>query len=328
MAFSEGADVPVLAPIRRAKTSLPAADKKQGSINLIGKLFGRQSEIKPVEPLEGETENLLDPETFLGSIKPCPFIRPLEHRLQARIEPIRSRRPPSNASSDVAVSPITKARKRGETNAILAGRFSDEDPEAADREDYVNGLPREEFEGLPDNLSISDLQQIEYVAVMASRHPDGVEHWRYYMECYTQVWNASPVLAFLCLSMLILLDFQGQFSLTNPPSPPQCSCSFKYLPAVYPPNEPERMLLCRRYDILWPQWAQQRVGDLMRELMKEFGTQFAALSVFDDRFEIFKVENGYNRSHIDRDISISAHVLFSSDVMVVLDTKKVCVMAT
>ncbi len=79
--------------------------------------------------------------------------------------------------------------------------------------------------------------------------------------------------------------------------------------------------------MLWPQWAQRKTGDIMRKAMDAFGTRFASLSFFDDKFELVKVENGYNRSQIDRDISIAAHVLFSPDVMVVLDTKKVCAMA-
>lgn len=196
MAFSQETDDSGRAPMRRTKTSLPAADKKQGGSKLIGKLFGWQSESKSVEmeSLEEETEELLDPETFLGSIKPCPYIKPLEHRLQPRIEPIRSRRPPSNASSDVVVSPITRARKRGETNAILTGRISDEDLETGVQEDDVDGTPVEQAERNRDSfLSISDLQQIDYVAVMASHHPDGVESWRYYIECYTKARNKCQV---------------------------------------------------------------------------------------------------------------------------------------
>jgi hypothetical protein len=191
MTFSQETDDSGRVTMLRTNASLPAADKKQGGSNLIGKLFGRQSGNKSVEmkSLKEETEELLDPETFLGSITPCPFIKPLEHRLQPRIEPIRTRRPPSNAGSDAVVSPITRARKRGETNAILTGRVSDENLEAAVEEDDMNGTTLEKGESCRDSLTISDLQQIDYVAVMASHQPDGVEDWRYYIECYAKVWN-------------------------------------------------------------------------------------------------------------------------------------------
>jgi hypothetical protein len=121
-----------------------------------------------------------------------------------------------------------------------------------------------------------------------------------------------------------MLDFQGQFNMGNPPDPPERSASFQYLHAVYPPNETERMALCSCYDIVWPQWAKENVGKILLAAMTRFGTRFASLSFFDQKYEVLKVENGYNRSHIDRDVSIAAHVLYSSDVMVVLDTKKVC----
>lgn len=87
------------------------------------------------------------------------------------------------------------------------------------------------------------------------------------------------------------------------------------------------MALCSRYDILWPQWAEENVGKVLLAAMTRFGTRFASVSIFDQKNEVLKVENGYNRSYIDRDVSIAAHVLYSSDVMVVLDAKKVCVTA-
>jgi len=126
---------------------------------------------------------------------------------------------------------------------------------------------------------------------------------------------------------LTLLDVQGNFNLSRPPNPPECSGSFQYLHAVYPPNETERMALCSRYDILWPQFHNKNVGKVLLAAMSRFSTSFISVSIFDQKNEVFKVENGYNRSHIDRDASIAAHVLYSSDVMVVLDTKKVCVTA-
>lgn len=191
MPSSQEIDGPAVADMHRTKTSLPAAEKKHRGSNMIGKLFGKKSEsnLKPVEleTLEEEIEGLVDPETFFGGITPCPYIRPLEHRLQPRIEPIRSRRPPSNASSDVVVSPITRARNRGETNAILSGRISDEDLQHAGEETDVNGAPLAQVDSHAESFYISDLQQIDYVAVMLSHHPDGVEAWRYFLECYTKV---------------------------------------------------------------------------------------------------------------------------------------------
>ena len=84
------------------------------------------------------------------------------------------------------------------------------------------------------------------------------------------------------------------------------------------------MSLVYSYDILWPSWDQERAGALLRSAMARFDTRFAALSFFDGENEMFKVENGYNCSKIDRSISIAAHALLSADVLVLLDIKLVC----
>ncbi len=83
------------------------------------------------------------------------------------------------------------------------------------------------------------------------------------------------------------------------------------------------MSMCGQYDIMWPQWCQEKAGALIRAAMKTFGTKFASLSFFDERYELFRAENGYNQPHVDRAVSIAAHCLLSKDVLVVLDTKKV-----
>jgi hypothetical protein len=57
--------------------------------------------------------------------------------------------------------------------------------------------------------------------------------------------------------------------------------------------------------------------------MARFQTEFASLSFFDSTYEIFKAENGYHTSRIERTKSIAAHVVLSKETMVVLDTAKV-----
>jgi hypothetical protein len=58
--------------------------------------------------------------------------------------------------------------------------------------------------------------------------------------------------------------------------------------------------------------------------MMKFQTRFASLSFFDETHERFRAENGYGQKEIARAISIGAHALYSSDVLVVLDTTQVC----
>jgi hypothetical protein len=84
--------------------------------------------------------------------------------------------------------------------------------------------------------------------------------------------------------------------------------------------------LCAKYDIIWRQQAEfDKVGSFLKDAINRFDARYGSLSFFDDRYEDIKIENGYGRSRIDRHISIAAHVLYSSDVLVILDTKQVCV---
>jgi hypothetical protein len=84
------------------------------------------------------------------------------------------------------------------------------------------------------------------------------------------------------------------------------------------------MSMGRSYDIVWPHWSQAKAGALICAALKEFDVSLASLSFFDGKYEIFKAESGYNASRIPRSISIAAHALLSTDVLVVLDTKEVC----
>ena len=93
---------------------------------------------------------------------------------------------------------------------------------------------------------------------------------------------------------------------------------------MFPHQEEMRLYASRSYDIVWPNWSKGKVTALICAAMKEFDTCHASISFFDEKYEYFKVESGYNVSRISRAISIGAHTLLSADVLVVLDTKLVC----
>jgi hypothetical protein len=123
---------------------------------------------------------------------------------------------------------------------------------------------------------------------------------------------------------LHIFPLQGQFNIIAPPTPPAKSPKFQYLPAIYPPNETQRIALSRSYNCKWSQLIEAKAGFLIGAAMKKFETRFASLSFFDETHERFRAENGYGQKDIARAISIGAHALYSSDVLVVLDTAQVC----
>jgi hypothetical protein len=120
--------------------------------------------------------------------------------------------------------------------------------------------------------------------------------------------------------------FQGNFNLNNLPESPERSDSFTFLAAATDPSkEVERHSICRKYDILWEhEFERYKVGQHLQHALENFGVSGGAVSFFDERYEIAQISITGYASEIDRNISIAAHALCSPDVMVVLDTKKVC----
>ncbi len=93
---------------------------------------------------------------------------------------------------------------------------------------------------------------------------------------------------------------------------------------MLPPNEAERAALSTEYDIVWPNWTQEKSGALLRAAMSKFETPYASFSIFDNKSELFRAENGYNQPEISRDMSIAAHALYTHEVLVLLDANNVC----
>jgi hypothetical protein len=85
------------------------------------------------------------------------------------------------------------------------------------------------------------------------------------------------------------------------------------------------MSVSARYSaVLTQQFASVRLGSLLKRCLQQFGVRYGSLSFFDNNYENFKMESGYCGKRINREISIAAHVLYSSDVLVIPDTHLVC----
>jgi hypothetical protein len=160
MAFSQDIEDSGRPKKLRNKASVPSIERKQPGTNFMGKLFGKQPENK------GRQEDSLGPEigdisrmAYLGNLKPAVFVRPNDPSHQgSQMQPRREEGlPPRGArsedGSDSFVSPITRARNRAETDAILTGRVSEEDPEFAAEEDtFDNSAEHAEQENFDNNF--------------------------------------------------------------------------------------------------------------------------------------------------------------------------------
>ncbi|KAI9798420.1 MAG: hypothetical protein M1833_004814 [Piccolia ochrophora] len=110
--------------------------------------------------------------------------------------------------------------------------------------------------------------------------------------------------------------------MSTPPDSPPRHAGFAYLPAPVPRDEMQRLRIYEQLDVAWPAWAVKKTRQILELAIRLFGTPNASLSFFDDEREILKAENGYKRGAIPRSMSVGAHVLLSTEAMVISDARK------
>ena len=90
-----------------------------------------------------------------------------------------------------------------------------------------------------------------------------------------------------------------------------------------PLDEAERLKAVEQVLTNYPDWARSKAHHLVHLARKVFGTCYASISFIDGQNELMKAGYGYQTSSMSRGVSIGAHVLLSTNAMVILDTEKV-----
>ena len=186
-------DPPDGVSLRLNTPTLQLIERKPSATTLISRFFARHSTAKENSDVEmgrfsqDIQENALSAE-LRDLIGPCPFIRPLEHKLQPRTEPMRLMYRPSisNINDDSSSFEISRAR----TKRMLTSRFSDDQLASTIEEDQQEG---EDYNYIPEDITEEHIgrkihQQQEYVAVLSAQDALSARHWKYYVECYSKVW--------------------------------------------------------------------------------------------------------------------------------------------
>ncbi|ESZ94329.1 hypothetical protein SBOR_5273 [Sclerotinia borealis F-4128] len=273
----------------RSKEDLPSRGKT---------LYGRSEELT-VEP------ESFDPVEEMGTLPPPDYIRPIPgQKLIPRREP--------NALSRTTSSPLGGMTQIGRARARAAARLNESITEVSESEWQTTTDGDEEQSALANSSSfynetsnsfndIIDLEEQHQFIVLASA-PDGddsaIAEWTNYIRCYSG----------------------GSFNISNPPAPPPRRMDFTYLPAMYPHDEATRITKHYSIDVPWPAELSAKLLALMDAAAKRFRINSASLSIFDERFEKFRIDVGYNIGDIERTTSIAAHALYSEEVLVILDT--------
>jgi hypothetical protein len=124
-------------------------------------------------------------------------------------------------------------------------------------------------------------------------------------------------------SLLVNQTLQGKYNIISPPEPPVMRRSFSFLPAFVPSNEPSRLAALSTWGRPWSTKQLTSGAILIAAARQEFSAAGAAISYINSDQEELKVSNTYKRRSISRPESIGAHVVFSTEVLAVLDTQKV-----
>jgi hypothetical protein len=90
-----------------------------------------------------------------------------------------------------------------------------------------------------------------------------------------------------------------------------------------PPNEAMRYLISNKYGLAWEAWGAENLRACLDSLRQNLEVQCAVITCFDDQTEYVRAGLGYHKP-ITRNDSIGAHVLLTTDMMVVGDTYEVC----
>jgi hypothetical protein len=139
-----------------------------------------------------DIERLLRLDELRGIVQPCPFVKPLEHKLQAREELSRLRRPLSESNSEGGISVITIARRRGETIRILTGRASEEELDAIEEEEETQtGDFFKQLAGSSRAVSKNKLDEICKVSRKLTPSDCPTSTWLHYLQCYSKVMQQS-----------------------------------------------------------------------------------------------------------------------------------------
>lgn len=171
--------------------SISGTTPKQGSSKFINKFF--RNKLSPTkENTPEDTSHKEVAKSPTGLTTPCPFIRPLEHKLEARNEPqVKPRhRTRSIETLSTTGSAFAVAVNRQETHRILNNPFSNENGD-----EMMANIPTMEsvteisgYQGEAEgDVQLQISRQIEYVAATAAADSPGVHHWSYYVQCYSKV---------------------------------------------------------------------------------------------------------------------------------------------
>ncbi|KAH0545081.1 hypothetical protein FGG08_000852 [Glutinoglossum americanum] len=225
---------------------------------------------------------------------PSPHTHPLLAKPYARDE-LTHHRPHSKHCERLSESTIPTARRKGElalaSRSVSVKSTTGESPKS--NGSNANNSPES------NNSDPGEGETAAVVANAAIEVKYGQE-WDFFIRCYAE----------------------GRFNISNPPDPPPRPPNFSYLTAPAPPDEVERLRAVEQINLNYPDWASSKAKHLVHLARKVFGTCYASVSLVDNHNEILKAEHGYQTSSVSRDMSVGAHVLLSTNSMVILDTGK------
>ncbi|QSZ32712.1 hypothetical protein DSL72_002291 [Monilinia vaccinii-corymbosi] len=289
------------------KDSRSGSAKSNEDLPIRGQaLYGRSEEVTVNSVAYEQVDSMEEINDFpqMGILPPPDFIRPTPgQRLIPRREPNALYRAPAIPLGTTQIG-RARARAAARLNESIS-EISESDWQTTTDGDEersswdLSSFYDQGYQHLSDVVDSAEQHRLIVLASAPAGDDAAMTEWSKYIRSYSV----------------------GSFKISNPPSPPRRHVGFAYLPAVYPRDEEARLQKHHSIDGPWSNELAGKILALMGAAAKQFRTKNASLSVFDERFEKLRADCGYFiDANIKRTTSMAAHVLYSEEVLVVLDT--------
>jgi hypothetical protein len=219
----------------------PKNTGRKASNGFLLKLFSRQSSIskpssnEPDEALGYAASDDVAQLTYSGlKVMPCPYIRPLENKLEPRVERsnLPTRRPGTATSTDRHWPGITSPPTHN-------------GPSVQEQAGVDNG----DSTISPDTMSCGSPRLCEDIAATATADPSHLKDWSYYIKCYSEVsfrickpsFKKASDFGWARISPITFLTFISHMTCTNtttlgPLQPYHASMPTTYTPDIHIPS--------------------------------------------------------------------------------------------
>jgi hypothetical protein len=262
------------------------------------------------------------------TIQPCPYIRPLENRMEARIESCRIIRGPRSEILDAQQSQLSPLSSQvfsgedGQPPLVPAHGSEEDDSYSTAASSEASGNLIQPWFNDDEGFDSYAAAWVNFNADQAARSSDDIKAWRMWLRCYRQVIASNQD----SIDNLQLTFFQGYFNFQKLPATPDLHEEFQSLTSIITQDDAKTFEIANRFLSSYSHEAVMGIRDVLSNATETFGLKFGAISFVTGHEELIQFAHGWEGEGQawDLEISLASHCLLSSNgIMAVEDCSQV-----